>query len=103
MFLVALSCLIHAYSHARAAVFLLHIALEVPIAIQGVWSPATLPFLQLNNTTLVIVKVCDPSCGVSPLRIDLTLDTLALLSPRSRNLFNLAFMLLSTWYTLNLA
>ncbi|KAF8068702.1 hypothetical protein FPV67DRAFT_1668773 [Lyophyllum atratum] len=40
-----------------AAVFLLHIALEAPIAIQGVWSPATLPFLQLNNTTLVVVKL----------------------------------------------
>ncbi|GLB45217.1 hypothetical protein LshimejAT787_2001220 [Lyophyllum shimeji] len=40
-----------------AVVFLLHIALEAPIAFQGVWSPATLPFLQLNNTTLVVVKM----------------------------------------------
>ncbi|KAF5375674.1 hypothetical protein D9615_009330 [Tricholomella constricta] len=40
-----------------AVIFLLHIALEAPIAVQGVWSPATLPFLQLNNTTLVVVKL----------------------------------------------
>ncbi|RDB30656.1 hypothetical protein Hypma_005783 [Hypsizygus marmoreus] len=40
-----------------SAVFLLHIALEAPIAFQGLWSPASLPFLQLNNTTLVIVKM----------------------------------------------
>ncbi|KAI0252509.1 hypothetical protein BJV78DRAFT_1201149 [Lactifluus subvellereus] len=40
-----------------SAVFLLHIALEVPLAIQGIWAPATLPFLQLNNTTLVILKM----------------------------------------------
>jgi len=38
-------------------VFLMHIALEAPIAIQGVWSPATLPFIQLNNTTLIMVKL----------------------------------------------
>ena len=25
---------------------------------QGVWAPATIPFLQLTNTTLVILKVC---------------------------------------------
>jgi len=29
------------------------------LAIQGMWIPATLPFLQLNNTTLVVLKVCD--------------------------------------------
>ncbi|KAF8474517.1 hypothetical protein DFH94DRAFT_795347 [Russula ochroleuca] len=38
-------------------VFLLHIALEVPLAVQGVWAPASLPFLQLNNTTLVMLKM----------------------------------------------
>ncbi|KAG6908945.1 hypothetical protein DXG01_002724 [Tephrocybe rancida] len=32
-------------------------ALEAPIAIQGVWSPADLPFVQLTNTTLVITKL----------------------------------------------
>jgi hypothetical protein len=31
--------------------------MEVPLAIQGLWAPATLPFLQLNNTTLVVLKV----------------------------------------------
>lgn len=41
----------------RSAIFLLHIALEIPVAIQGVWNPASLPFLQLNNTTVVILKV----------------------------------------------
>ncbi|KAF8979706.1 hypothetical protein BDQ17DRAFT_1292053 [Cyathus striatus] len=40
-----------------SAIFLLHIALEIPIAIQGVWSPTSLPFLQLNNTTLVVLKL----------------------------------------------
>ncbi|TFK37997.1 hypothetical protein BDQ12DRAFT_684485 [Crucibulum laeve] len=38
-------------------IFLLHIALEIPVAIQGVYSPANLPFLQLNNTTVVILKL----------------------------------------------
>lgn len=41
----------------RSAVFLLHIAVEIPIAIQGLWAPAQLPFLELNNTTLVMLKV----------------------------------------------
>ncbi|KII87597.1 hypothetical protein PLICRDRAFT_162334 [Plicaturopsis crispa FD-325 SS-3] len=40
-----------------SVVFLLHVALEIPLAIQGLWSPASLPFLQLNNTTLVILKL----------------------------------------------
>ncbi|THV01914.1 hypothetical protein K435DRAFT_775915 [Dendrothele bispora CBS 962.96] len=40
-----------------SVVFLVHIALEIPIAIQGVWSPTALPFLQLNNTTIVILKL----------------------------------------------
>ena len=44
----------------RSAIFLLHIALEIPVAVQGLLSPSSLPFLQLNNTTLVILKVrCD--------------------------------------------
>ncbi|EIN08268.1 hypothetical protein PUNSTDRAFT_134660 [Punctularia strigosozonata HHB-11173 SS5] len=38
-------------------VFLLHIALEIPVAIQGIWSPQSLPFLELNNTTLVVLKL----------------------------------------------
>lgn len=37
--------------------FLLHIALESPVAIQGIWSPANLPFLDLNNTSLVVLKL----------------------------------------------
>jgi len=41
----------------RSVVFLLHVALEIPIAIQGVWSAQSLPFLQLNNTALVILKL----------------------------------------------
>jgi len=43
--------------HPFSVIFLLHIALEIPIALQGVWSPAALPFLQLNNTTLVMIKL----------------------------------------------
>jgi len=41
----------------RSAIFLIHIALEIPVAIQGVWAPSSLPFLQLNNTALVVLKV----------------------------------------------
>ncbi|KAH6917865.1 hypothetical protein BKA70DRAFT_1245572 [Coprinopsis sp. MPI-PUGE-AT-0042] len=40
-----------------SAVFLLHIALEIPIAIQGLFSPGSLPFIQMNNTALVILKL----------------------------------------------
>ncbi|KDR80397.1 hypothetical protein GALMADRAFT_92775 [Galerina marginata CBS 339.88] len=40
-----------------SAIFLVHIALEIPIAIQGIWSPANLPFMQLNNTALVLLKL----------------------------------------------
>lgn len=43
-----------------SVVFLLHIALDIPMAIQGLWSPLNLPFLQLNNTAIVFIKVC---CG----------------------------------------
>ncbi|KAG2008703.1 hypothetical protein CC2G_014103 [Coprinopsis cinerea AmutBmut pab1-1] len=40
-----------------SVVFLLHIALEFPIVVQGLFYPASLPFLQLNNTALVLVKL----------------------------------------------
>jgi len=40
-----------------AVVFLFHVALEIPVAIQGVWSPAALPFLDLNNTTVAVLKL----------------------------------------------
>ncbi|KAH9061109.1 hypothetical protein EDB87DRAFT_1612010 [Lactarius vividus] len=40
-----------------SAVFLLHIAMEVPLAIQGIWVPTSLPFLQLNNTSIVVLKM----------------------------------------------
>ncbi|KAI0078317.1 hypothetical protein K474DRAFT_1641665 [Panus rudis PR-1116 ss-1] len=43
--------------HPLSVVYLLHIALEVPVALQGLWSPANLPFLQPNNTTLVFIKL----------------------------------------------
>ena len=42
----------------RSTIFLLHIVLEGPLAFQGWWNPASLPFLGLNNTTLVFIKVC---------------------------------------------
>lgn len=44
----------------RSVVFLLHIALEAPIAIMGLLSPLSLPFIQLTNTTLVLLKVRTP-------------------------------------------
>ncbi|KAI0288372.1 hypothetical protein BC826DRAFT_1038764, partial [Russula brevipes] len=40
-----------------SVVFLLHIALDVPMAIQGLLSPTSLPFLELNNTTVVMLKM----------------------------------------------
>ncbi|TFK68321.1 hypothetical protein BDN72DRAFT_841893 [Pluteus cervinus] len=40
-----------------SAVFLLHIALEIPIALQGIYSPGALPFIQLNNTAVVFLKL----------------------------------------------
>ncbi|KIM37226.1 hypothetical protein M413DRAFT_448718 [Hebeloma cylindrosporum] len=40
-----------------SAIFLVHIALEIPVAIQGIWSPTNLPFLQLNNTAVAILKL----------------------------------------------
>jgi len=40
-----------------SAVFLMHVAVEIPIAIQGLWAPAQLPFLELNNTTIVLLKL----------------------------------------------
>ncbi|KAJ3808573.1 hypothetical protein F5876DRAFT_78609 [Lentinula aff. lateritia] len=40
-----------------AAVFLLHIALEMPVAVQGFFSPMSLPFIQLNNTAIVLLKL----------------------------------------------
>ncbi|EKM76713.1 hypothetical protein AGABI1DRAFT_115605 [Agaricus bisporus var. burnettii JB137-S8] len=43
--------------HPLVVIFLLHIALEIPLAIQGVWSPNALPFLELNNTTIVLLKL----------------------------------------------
>jgi len=40
-----------------SAVFLLHVALEIPFAVQGLFMTSSLPFLELTNTTLVIVKL----------------------------------------------
>jgi len=43
--------------HPLSVAFLLHIALEAPIAIQGIWAPQGLPFMEMNNTTLVMLKL----------------------------------------------
>ncbi|KAJ3982136.1 hypothetical protein F5890DRAFT_1531646 [Lentinula detonsa] len=49
-----------------AIVFLLHIALETPIAIQGLFSPMSLPFIQLNNTSILLLKLyASLSLGIS--------------------------------------
>lgn len=40
-----------------AVAFLFHIAIEIPVAIQGVLSPSALPFLDLNNTAVAILKL----------------------------------------------
>ena len=49
-----------------SVVYLVHIALEIPVAIQGLWSPVSLPFLELNNTTLVILKVSTSRRPMTP-------------------------------------
>ncbi|KAF9652611.1 hypothetical protein BDM02DRAFT_3109188 [Thelephora ganbajun] len=43
--------------HPLSAVFLLHVLLEAPLIVQGFWYPQSLPFLGMNNTTLVLVKL----------------------------------------------
>ncbi|KAG2049995.1 hypothetical protein BDR06DRAFT_940842 [Suillus hirtellus] len=48
---------VHAARSPLSAVFLLHIALEAPLALQAFWSPQSLPFLQMNNTTIVMLKL----------------------------------------------
>lgn len=37
--------------------FLLHVALEIPFAVQGLFSSRNLPFVDATNTTLVMVKM----------------------------------------------
>ncbi|KAI0729858.1 hypothetical protein C8Q72DRAFT_826888 [Fomitopsis betulina] len=44
-------------NHPLSVVFLLHLALEAPVAILGLLSPLSLPFIELTNTTLVLLKM----------------------------------------------
>ena len=41
----------------RSAVFLIHVALEAPLVVQTFLSPTSLPFMQMTNTTIVLLKV----------------------------------------------
>jgi len=43
--------------HPISSVFLLHVALELPFAIQGLLMGEQLPFIEMTNTTLVILKI----------------------------------------------
>ncbi|KZO94214.1 hypothetical protein CALVIDRAFT_501800 [Calocera viscosa TUFC12733] len=43
--------------HPISSVFLLHVALELPFAIQGLFMGEQLPFIEMTNTTLVILKI----------------------------------------------
>ncbi|GJJ15074.1 hypothetical protein Clacol_009349 [Clathrus columnatus] len=43
--------------HPLSATFLLHIALESPVAIQGLLAAQNLPFLDMNNTSLIIIRL----------------------------------------------
>ncbi|KZS96256.1 hypothetical protein SISNIDRAFT_437964 [Sistotremastrum niveocremeum HHB9708] len=43
--------------HPLSVVFLLHCALEAPLAVQALWAPQLLPLIQLNNTTIVLLKL----------------------------------------------
>jgi len=49
--------------HPLSVVFLLHIALDAPFAVQGAWAPQMLPFLEMNNTTLVLTKLYASLCA----------------------------------------
>lgn len=40
-----------------SVVFLLHVALEIPIVVQGLFFSNTLPFVELNNTVAVVLKL----------------------------------------------
>ncbi|KAL1665174.1 hypothetical protein GGF50DRAFT_53247 [Schizophyllum commune] len=44
-------------SHPASVVFLLHILTELPLAVQGMLWPSSLPFIQLNNTVVVVMKL----------------------------------------------
>ncbi|QRV76064.1 hypothetical protein RhiJN_18899 [Ceratobasidium sp. AG-Ba] len=44
-------------NHPLSAVFLLHIAIDGPFALQGLLAGDSLPFMQLTNTTLVLLKM----------------------------------------------
>ena len=37
--------------------FLIHVALEAPLVVQTFFSPTSLPFMQMTNTTVVLLKV----------------------------------------------
>ena len=37
--------------------FLIHVALEAPLVVQTFLSPVSLPFMQMTNTTVVLLKV----------------------------------------------
>lgn len=47
-----------------SVIFLLHIALEIPVAVQGLFFPGNLPFLDLNNTGLALLKVSESALGL---------------------------------------
>ena len=46
-------------SSSSSAIFWLRILLEAPLVIWGFWYPQSLPFSDMNDTTLVFVKVRD--------------------------------------------
>ena len=41
----------------RSLAFIFHIALELPLALQGAFAPLSLPLLDVTNTTVVFIKV----------------------------------------------
>ncbi|QRW18918.1 hypothetical protein RhiXN_00324 [Rhizoctonia solani] len=71
--------------HPLSVVFLLHIAVEAPFALQGIWAGHSLPFIQLTNTTLVLLKLYSAlllaSCLASLLCFNLPANALMHLGP----------------------
>ncbi|EJU02441.1 hypothetical protein DACRYDRAFT_88793 [Dacryopinax primogenitus] len=47
----------HGSQTGSSSVFLLHVALELPFALQSLLMAEHLPFLEMTNTTLVVLKI----------------------------------------------
>lgn len=75
-----------------SAVFLLHALLEAPLIVQGFWFPQSLPFLGMNNTTLVLVKVCNFKMDYCRPTLTTSLCAVALERDKLRHVYHLSLV-----------